>query len=167
VGAALCAEGTLESSADDEEEEPADDVESPTADEESPAESNTLESSPVDAEDPVDAVADETELCVAAVAEAVVDAEELAELSNANVRAIRAASVAMPVAMRVRRVEVMAPVVPGDLKISVRVGLRRGEAGSDSMPDRSSPIAETCPGPTSIPALPARSGRSAPAPPIV
>jgi hypothetical protein len=100
----------LESSADDgeEEESSADDIESSAAGEESPAESKTLESSPVDADDPVDAVSDETALCVTAVAEAVVDEEGPDDVSNANVSAISAPSVAVPVAMRVRRVEVMA-----------------------------------------------------------
>jgi hypothetical protein len=121
--------GTLESSADDgEEESSADDIESSVAGEESAAESKTLESSPVDPEDPVDAVSDETALCVTAVAEAV-DEEGPADSSNANVSATSAASVAVPVAIRVRRVEVMAPVVTGDLKSSVRVRLRRHEAG--------------------------------------
>ena len=108
--------------------------------EEPSAEPKTPESSSVDAEDPVDAVSDETALCVAAVAEAVVD-EELEEVANANVSATRAASVAVPVAMRVRRVEVMAPVVTGDLKSSVRVRLRRREAGSGSPRRGSRPIA--------------------------
>lgn len=85
MGAALCAVGMLESS----------------------GEAKTPESSPVDADDPVDAVSDETALGVAAVAEAVVD-EELEEVWNANVSATSAASVAVPVAIRVRRVEVMA-----------------------------------------------------------
>jgi hypothetical protein len=107
VGAALCGVGTLESPADDvEEESPADDVESAVADEEPAAESKTLESFPVDAEDPVDAVPDETALCVTAVAEAV-DEEVPADVSNANVSATNAASVAAPVAIRVRRVEAM------------------------------------------------------------
>jgi hypothetical protein len=83
------------------------------------------ESSPVDAEDPVDAVSDDTALGVAA--EDALVLEELVDVLNANVSATRAARVAVPVAIRVRRVEFMAPVVPGELKTSVRVRLCGGE----------------------------------------
>ncbi len=84
-------------------------------DESSSSEPKKPESSPVDSDEPVDAVSDETELWATAVAEAAVE-EVFEEVSNANVSATRAASVAVPVAMRVRRVEVMAPVVTGRLE---------------------------------------------------
>ena len=64
----------------------------------------------------------------------------LVDVSIANVSATSAASVAVPVAIRVRRVECMAPVVPGQLKTSVRAGLRAGEAGRSSASGRCSPI---------------------------
>ena len=81
--AALCVEGTLESSADDEEEESLPTTSSSSIRRGVAAESKTLESSPVDPDDPVDAVSDETALCVTAVAEAV-DEEASATPSNAT-----------------------------------------------------------------------------------
>jgi hypothetical protein len=91
------------------------------------ASSSEPEPSPVDSENPVDAVSDETALCAPDVAAADVGKVLLALVSIANVSAMRAPRAAAPVAIRVRRLEVMAPVVPGDLKTSVRVRLRSCE----------------------------------------
>jgi hypothetical protein len=96
---------------------------------------------PVDADDPVDtaepvdaADPDGSTLAGVTEAEAEVVEEALDDVSIANVSATTAPSVATAVAIRVRRVEVMDAVVPGDLKSSVRAGLRAGELGSHAVP---------------------------------
>lgn len=94
---------------------------------------------PVDAE-PVDAVSDEAELGVTVAATAPV--EDPAVVSMANVSATRAARVAAIVVIRVRGLVVMAPVVPGEWKSSVRAGLRCGEAPPGSAPGGIRPIRE-------------------------
>ncbi len=89
---------------------------------------------PVDADEPVDAVdPEESTLAGVTEAEAEVVGEALDDISIANVSATTAPNVATAVAIRVRRVEFMDPVVPGDLKSSVRAGLRAGELGSRSV----------------------------------